>query len=40
VVVCYNPACADYRRERADSERCSCAKRSVRETITMRDYEF
>jgi hypothetical protein len=33
LVTCYNPACADYRRERPYPEPCACTRRSVREPM-------
>jgi hypothetical protein len=38
--VCYNASCADYRRRRRIGEPCACKKRSMKEPMFMRDYEF
>ncbi|HEX4518654.1 MAG TPA: hypothetical protein VH063_03635 [Gaiellaceae bacterium] len=40
IAICYNRACSDYRRERPLGEPCACKKKSTREPMFMRDYEF
>jgi hypothetical protein len=39
IVICYNRACADYRRERDWPEPCACKKVNVREPLTTYEYE-
>jgi hypothetical protein len=40
LVTCYNPSCADYRRDRAFGEACACKKKSVREPMLSITPEF
>jgi hypothetical protein len=39
VVICYNRACPDYRRERSRDEPCACRRTSVREPMLSIDIE-
>ena len=39
IVVCYNSACPDYRRERPWGEPCACKRKHVREPRHFHDFQ-